>query len=485
MINNVVSISNIPTVAIIGGGFSGSLIATHLLKNATQPLKIKLIDRHGKFGKGIAYSTKENTDLLNVPAGKMSAFPDDADHLLRWLESNSTTLLHLLPSQISHTTFIPRQVYGLYIQSVLTEAQNSCTNHVHLEKLNHEAISIEKTNQGVLISLDNNQDFPADKVILAIGNSPSNPSENDNDYSYNAWSGSALDNIDSNADILLVGTGLTMVDMVTSLHNRNHQGKIYALSRRGLYPQSHKKTTYYPSFLTLENAPLNILKLFKLIRHEVRKGQTLGYNWRSIIDSLRPITQQLWQKLPKIEQKRFLRHLTPYWDIHRHRIAPNVGEIIHAKLKSGQLTINAGRIRSYQLQKDKTQVIIHLRYQEQNTVILVDRVIHCQGIPQDYRSLSHPLITNLQVQGLIRLNSLGLGIDTDGKGRIFNGNGNISSSLYTIGTPCRGDLWETTAVLELRKQAQTLAENILADLNPQKIELVTTPSLRNILPKIA
>jgi uncharacterized NAD(P)/FAD-binding protein YdhS/glyoxylase-like metal-dependent hydrolase (beta-lactamase superfamily II) len=476
MINNVLSISNIPTIAIIGGGFSGSLIATHLLRNATQPLKIKLIERNGEFGKGIAYSTKENTDLLNVPAGKMSAFPDDADHLLRWLESNSTTLQHLLPPRISHDTFIPRQVYGLYIQSVLTEAQNSCTNHIYLEKLNHEAISMEKTNQGVLISLNNNQHFPADKVILAIGNSLSNPSQSNNNYSCNGWSSSALDNIDSNADILLVGTGLTMVDIVTSLHSRNHQGKIYALSRRGLFPQSHKKSTPYPPFFKLENAPLNILKLFKLIRHEVKKGHALGYNWRSIIDSLCSITQQLWQKLPKTEQKRFLRHVTPYWDIHRHRMAPSVGEIIHAKLKSGQLTINAGRIKGYQLQENKTKVIIRPRYQEQNTVILVDRVINCTGIPADYRNSNHPLIKDLQAQGLIRANILGLGLDSNANGQIISANGEISSFLYLIGTPRKGDLWETIAVPELRHQAKSLAEKILTDLPLQVRPLPSQPT---------
>ncbi|MBL1208949.1 FAD/NAD(P)-binding protein [Geminocystis sp. GBBB08] len=480
----VVSNSHIPTVAIVGAGFSGSLIATHLLRNSSQPLKIKLIDRNSEFAKGVAYSSKENTDLLNVPVGKMSAFPDDSDNLLRWLESNSHSLQDLLPTPVSHRTFIPRQVYGLYIQSILEEAQNNGKNNVDLERLNHEVIAIEKINQEFLISLDNDTNFQADKVILAIGNSPSNPAQDNHNNFYNAWSGSALDNINPHADILLMGTGLTMADIVASLHSRNHLGKIYAVSRRGLSPQIHKTTSSHPPLFTLENLPLNILKLSKLIRSEIRKAQGLGYDWRSIIDSLRPITQQLWQKLPKTEQKRFLRHLVSYWDVHRHRIAPNIGEIIRAKLKSGQLTISAGRIKDYQLERDKTKVIIRPRYQSEDTVILVDRVIHCRGI-NNYHSLSHPLINNLQVQGLIRLNKLGLGIDTDAQGRIIDAQGQISRLLYTIGTPRRGDLWETTAIPELRRQAQTLAENIIADLEIPKVELITTPSLRQILSKIA
>lgn len=282
------------------------------------------------MGKGIAYSTKENTDLLNVPTGKMSAFPDDSDHLLRWLESNSTTLQHLLPPQISHSTFIPRQVYGLYIQSILIEAENSHTNHIHLETLHDEVVGIEKTKKGGLISLRSGRCFTADKVVLAIGNSPSILSNNT--YSYNAWLNSALDNLDSHADILLVGTGLTMVDMVVALGDRTHEGKIYAISRRGLSPQSYQKATAYPSFLTVENTPNTTRGLVRCIRQEIEKTQQEGYNWRSVIDFLRPITQKLWQKLPKIEQKRFLRHVTPYWDIHRHRIAPSIADIITEKL---------------------------------------------------------------------------------------------------------------------------------------------------------
>ncbi|BAQ66755.1 hydroxyacylglutathione hydrolase [Geminocystis sp. NIES-3709] len=462
--NSFLNASNPLTIAIVGAGFSGSLIAVHLLKNATQPLIIKLIERNKEIGTGIAYSTEENSHLLNVSAGNMSAFPNDSGHFLRWLNYNHDQLKTLLPESIDPSTFIPRKVYGLYIQSILAEAQATSRNDVYLETLQDEVVGVEKSEKGNLISLRSGRCFTANKVVLAIGNSPVNPSKSEDNNSYNGWSNSALDNLDSTADILLVGTGLTMIDMVVALHDRSHQGKIYAFSRRGLCPQSHQKAKSYNSFLTVENAPNTIRGLVKLIRQEIQQAQKDGYNWRSIIDSLRPITQKLWQKLPKIEQKRFLRHVNPYWDIHRHRIAPNIAQIITEKLNLGQLTINAGRIKNYRRQGDKVAVTICLRHQNEDKTILVDRVINCTGISTDYRQCPHPLITDLQAQGLIRANILGLGIDSTFDSRIISANGDISNFLYLIGTPRKGDLWETIAIPELRQQAQSLAERILADL---------------------
>ncbi|MBL1211487.1 MAG: FAD-dependent oxidoreductase [Geminocystis sp. GBBB08] len=454
--------SNPLTIVIVGGGFSGSLTAVHLLKNASQPLIIKLIERGEEIGKGIAYGTQDNGHLLNVSAGNMSAFPQDAGHFLRWLNYNQDQLKTILPSSIDPSTFIPRKVYGLYIQSILAQAQATCPHDVHLEIVQDEVVGIEKVEKGGLISLRSGRCFTADKVVLAIGNSPVSPYKGE--YTDNAWLNSAVDNLDSKADVLLVGTGLTMVDIVVSLNARNHQGKIYAFSRRGLYPQSHAKAKPYHSFLPLENAPSTTRELVKLIRKEIAQAQEEGYNWRSIIDSLRPITQQLWQKLPKTEQKRFLRHVTPYWDIHRHRIASSIADIIMNKLNSGHLTINAGRIKGYELQGDKIAVTIRPRHHQEDQVIIVDRVINCTGIPSDYRQSPHPLIKDLQAQGLIRTNSLGLGIDSTFDGRLITANGNISPLFYTIGTPRKGDLWETIAVPELEPQGQFLGERILVGL---------------------
>lgn len=452
--------SNPTVIAIVGGGFCGCLIATHLLKKVTQPLIIKLIERQKNVGQGIAYSTQENTDLLNVPIGKMSAFVDDTDHFYHWVKNNYDDFKNLLPQPLETSSFIPRKIYGLYLQSILAEAEVKSHKNVIFQRLNDEVIGITSAEKNGIIYLRSGSNFSADKIVLALGNSAFISNVYHEPYLYSGWSGLALENLHPSADILLIGTGLTMADIVVALNNRHHQGKIYALSRRGLLPQSHQAVKPYPLFLTIETAPNTIRGLTKLIRKEVKFAENQGYNWRSVIDSLRPVTQQLWQKLPKVEQKRFLRHVTPYWETHRHRVAQIIADIVKEKLNSGQLIIETARVKEYKVKKDKVSVTILPRHQDKQKVILVDRIINCTGISTDYQKSTNPLIIDLLKKGLIRLNILGLGIDTACDGAIISTTGKTSKFLYTIGTLRKGDLWETTAIAELRQQVQLLAQKI-------------------------
>ncbi|XGV97724.1 MAG: FAD/NAD(P)-binding protein [Leptolyngbya sp. BL-A-14] len=471
------------TIAIVGAGFSGSLVAAHLLKTATRPLLIKLIERSHDIGKGVAYSTNTLSHLLNVSAGKMSAFPDDPGHLLRWLHYNQSELATLLPNDLNASSFIPRQIYGLYLQSILEEAEATAASNIRLERVIDEVVAVEPTGKGAIVSLGSGRVFTADKLVLALGNAPSTPpasqSSQGNDISSlrHAWSADALADLEPDASVLLIGTGLTMVDMVVALHDRNHQGKIYAVSRRGLLPLTHEATKPYPTFLSLDTAPQTVRGLLRRLRQEVQTAVVQGYDWRSIIDGLRPVTQPLWQQLSRVEQRRFLRHVTPYWDVHRHRIAPKIGKVIQSMLASGQLTLTAGRIQDYR-QDDQTAsnpvaVTIRPRHTKTPMVLLVNRVVNCTGIQADYRRSPQTLIANLRDQGLIRPNDVGLGMDTAADGTVLDAQGNRSTLLYTLGTPRKGSLWETIAVPELRYQAQTLAATVLQSL-PMRVRPIPT-----------
>ncbi|MEH1843354.1 MAG: FAD/NAD(P)-binding protein [Nostoc sp.] len=476
------------TIAIVGGGFSGSLVATHLLKTASQPLTIKLIERSNQIGKGIAYSTDTNCHLLNVSAGNVSAFAHDPGHLLRWLQHNRDELKAFLPQEVNASTFIPRKVYGLYIQSVLAEAEATAPSDVRLERFTDEVVGVQPEEKGAMISLRSGRCFVADRVVLALGNSPSAPpaiqNANSNDESYlrNAWSADALTDLDADASVLLIGTGLTMVDMVLSLNDRQHRGKIYAVSRRGLFPLKHQAAQPYPCFLTPENSPKSVRSWLRRLRAEVKIAATQGYDWRAVIDSLRPMIQKIWQKLPTEEQQRFLRHLTPYWDVHRHRIAPKVADVVTEMLDSGQLTISAGRIQEYQALPDGVAVTVCQRKTQTNHILHVRRVVNCTGVAADYRRSPHPLITNLRSQNLIRPNTIGLGLDTDTHGALYAADGNVSTLLYTLGTPRKGDLWETIAVPELRKQAQELSNTLLQSLPVRVRPIPMMPLLSDGVP---
>ncbi|MBD1909915.1 MULTISPECIES: FAD/NAD(P)-binding protein [unclassified Leptolyngbya] len=467
--------STTTTIAIVGSGFSGSLVAAHLLKTATRSLTIKLIESSHDFGKGVAYSTNTPSHLLNVSAGNMSAFPDDPGHLLRWLSYNHSELTSLLPDDINASTFIPRKVYGLYIQSILEEAEASAPGNVRLDYVHDEAIAIEPTERGALITLRSSS-IAVDKVVLALGNAPTTPLSEQPEASgpiRNAWSVDALTDLDPDAPVLLIGTGLTMVDMVVSLYERHHRGQIYAISRRGLFPLPHQATKPYAAFLTPDTAPKTALGLLRCIRAEIQAASAQHLDWRAVTDSLRPITQQLWQGLPIPEQQRFLRHARPYWEVHRHRIAPSIGDRIDKMLASDQLIIAAGRIQNYQVLPDGVTVTVRLRKSKADKVLYVSRVINCTGIETDYGRSPQPLIVSLRSQGLIRPNRIGLGMDTAPNGAVVDAQGHASSLLYTLGTPRKGDLWETVAVPELRRQAQSLAETVLQSL-PVRVRPVPT-----------
>ncbi|MGI0495247.1 FAD/NAD(P)-binding protein [Alkalinema pantanalense CENA528] len=477
------------TIAIVGAGFSGSLVAAHLLKTANRPLLIKLIERSHEVGKGVAYSTDTNRHLLNVSAGKMSAFPDDPGHLLRWLYYNRNELAAFLPDDLNASSFIPRPIYGLYIQSILEEAEATAASQVRLKRVIDEVIAIEPTLPGAIVSLRYGDSFNADRVVLALGNAatpaPSLPSLGSTDSIdlRHAWSTDALAELNPDAPILLIGTGLTMVDMVVSLHERQHRGKIYAVSRRGLLPLAHQSTKPYPTVITQDNAAKSIRGLWQQVRLEIKSAKTQDYDWRSVIDSLRPVTQQLWQQLPPTEQQRFLRHVVPYWDVHRHRIAPEIGQRVQAMLDSGQLTIAAGRIQGYQGNQDGIAVTIRPRSQTKNWILSVKRIVNCTGIQTDYQRSLQPLITSLRQQGLIAPNPMGLGLETADDGAILNSQGQSSRTLYTLGTPRKGNLWETIAVPELREQAQALAATVLQSL-PVRV-LPVTPYVYDVYAPIA
>jgi len=455
------------------------MVAIHLLQNANTPLCIKLIERQVEVGTGVAYSTPIYDHLLNVPAGKMSAFPDQPDHFLTWLKQQETRYPAL--GHITATAFVPRAIYGDYLQSILSDVVTNLSSSARLERITAEANAIEPTETlsegGAWVHLNTGESLYANQVVLALGNFPSNlptPLQGlSNRHVKEAWVWDATDKLDPDDAVLLVGTGLTMVDVVLTLRQQGHRGKIYASSRHGLLPQRHQLGTAYPLFLEVEQAPNTTRALLQRVRQAIADVALQGGDWRSVIDSLRPITQALWQRLPVKEQLRFLRHVKSYWEVCRHRIAPGVADGLEELLQSGQLAYYAGRIKTCKISKHGVEVTVCQRNTKEEINLQVQRIINCTGSNCDYSKLQHPLVMSLQEQRLIRPHLL-TGIDTAAEGEVINANGNISNWLYTLGAARKGNLWETTAVPELRVQAQALA---LTLLRSSSANAVRTPAI--------
>ena len=463
--HQLIGASKQPTIAIIGGGVSGTLVAVHLLKKATAPLHIKLIERRSQLGAGMAYGTHYDCHLLNVPANKISAFPDDPNHFVRWLHQSIDR--SLLP-----TAFVSRKLYGQYIQSLLQAAIAQAASEVRLEQITDEVLSIKLDGNRLVVFLRNGEAQRVDQAVLALGNLPPQTPTLANPRFYqspryipSAWSDRDLSRLDPTQPVLLLGSGLTAVDVVLTLRQQSHRGPIHLVSRRGLLPRSHQATVARSiDWSELTALPLTTRRLVQQVRKQIDRAIEEGYDWRTVIDALRPQTQTLWQNLPLAEKQRFLRHVRAYWECHRHRMAPSIAQQIEAWLKDGVVQLHAARIQTCNEDATGVNVVMRKRGKANLQTLQVQAVINCTGPECNYRKSSHPLIMNLLNAELVHPDSLHLGLDVASNGALITAEGNPSTQLYTLGSLKKGLLWETTAVPEIREQAETLAEELLVNV---------------------
>lgn len=413
------------------------------------------------MGPGLAYATSTPSHLLNVPVGRMSAFPEDPEHFLRWMRR--------VEPATAPGDFVPRMRYGQYLESLLRECRRNASPGVVLESIRGEAVDISQEGDTVRVTLAEGLVLEARRVVLALGNArPADlPVEEGGlfsspQYVRSPWERGALDDIEPHHSVLLVGTGLTMVDTALSLAERNHEGRIHALSRHGLLPQVHREGVQPippPDF----PAPRSLRGVFRALRRHI-ESQPAGTDWRGVVDGLRPLTASLWGGLSVPSRRRFLRHARALWDTHRHRMAPSVAETLTQLRRAGVLHVHAGRLRGFQLQEEGwVEVRARPRGVVFEATLRVQHVINCTG-PDCSMVRGHPLLCALLESGLARLDALGIGLATDEEGGLLDAGGRTSSLLSTLGPLRRGSLWESTAIPEIRAQAAVLARRLRLDL---------------------
>ncbi len=454
-------------IAIIGGGFSGTLAATQLMRkfqdNVNENIQIIMIERASRFSRGFAYSTNSPQHLLNVPAAGMSAFPDQPEHFYEWA--------HAREPLIQKDTFVPRMLYGEYLETVLNDAEKNKSNNISFTRINDEAGSIEMNEDGsATVFLSGGIQFKAHHIILAVGNYPPKNVKvkkasfyNSPLYQKDPWSSRVDKAAPVDAPVMLIGTGLTMIDKAIELNGKGLKAPIYAVSRHGLYPEAHdlnyKKVDYVIDWSLSKSASLR--DLLKQFRKAVKLVESEGGNWRQVFDSIRPYTQSLWSNLSESDKNRFFRFIRPYWDMHRHRCPPTAAAKFNEMMASGQLKIIAGRVEDFIEADGQVTVNVRARSDQELLQYKVAKVINCTGSELDFCQIEDPLIIDLFTKGLIKADKMSLGLDADEQGALKDAEGNAQGVLYTLGPPLKGQLWETTAVPEIRKQAENLAQNIL------------------------
>jgi uncharacterized NAD(P)/FAD-binding protein YdhS len=460
-------------VAIIGAGFCGSMVAVNLLRKTKEHVDVALIERSGTFARGLAYGTTDRFHLLNVPAAKMGAFPDDHEHFYRWACENPEELKRHGVNAVESHSFLPRVLYGKYLTGLLDRVNGA---HGFLRRITAEAIDVSpQANGRFRVRLRNAPSLIAQHVVLALGNfPPGDPKLRDQRfhrqerYLENPWSEETRKKLAESGDVLILGSGLTGLDLLLSLAPLKTRGTIHVLSRRGLFPRPHRVVKPSPSFLDAKSLPKTARQACRLVRAQVEQAEARGIDWRAVIDSIRPYSQQVWKQWPTEERRRFLRHLKAFWEPHRHRAAPEVLELKFQLEKAGRLQCHRGRIFSISPEKDFVSVQFRDSNAHKEKVLRVSYVVNCTGPECNYHKLTDPLVIQLFSRGIIVPDPLFLGLDVGLGGTILNLQGERVTHLHTLGSPQKGILFETTAVPELRVQAAELAGRILYQLEHRR-----------------
>ena len=450
-------------ITIIGGGASGTLLAVNLMKHAgDERLEINLVEKKERLGRGVAYSTTKDFHLLNVPAAKMGAFPDDIEHFHRWLTEKN--------HRFAPSDFVSRKLYGEYLRGLFSETLENKNANVSVNLRDDEAVdvSIDSANEARVMT-DSGEVINSNKVVLAFGNflPPHPKSENQSfieskKYFQNPWRADITEKISKTDDVFIIGTGLTFADVVMSLYHNRHEGKIFGFSTRGLLPAVHRLGFVYPSFADELKSQKRITDLLKIVRRHIKAAENDSSDWRAVIDSLRPQTQEIWQTLPESEKRYFKQHLSRYWNVARHRIPPECAAILDEMQRSNQLQILKGRLRNIETNADG-KFNIAFSADGVETKISADALINCIGSQSNFNRLDAPLVKNLLGKGLLKADSLKMGIDAAPDGRTIDKNGVTSDVIYIIGVALKGVLWESTAMPEIRAQAKQLAVRLIEE----------------------
>lgn len=439
------------SILIVGGGASGVLLAAHLLRSAAD-IRVTLVEKRPSLGRGVAYSTRQLDHVLNVPAPGMSAFADDPDHFWRWLRDRK------LVSDAERFVFVPRRHYGSYLADVLAAVEAAAPGRLHI--VHDECIDILTTGAGVEAKLKGGASLMAHLAVLAVGHE-TNPARA---KGIAVRVGSDADtSLDPDAPVLLLGSGLSMVDAWLSLAEAQHRGPITVVSRHGLLPKAHRQVTPIP--LEAADVPFGTeLHYFTAwFRDLLAEAAGRGEDWRSVVDALRPFNQRIWQNWSLGARRRFLSHVRPFWNIHRHRLPPELHARLQQAVRAGQVRLVAGTYLDIERRGAEVRATVRRKGASNLTFFDVARVYDCGGISVDVEQSSNPTIRALLARGDIRPDPLHIGLEVDPDCRTIGADGSPSDRLLAVGPLTRGTFFEIEAIPDIRVQCAELAKRVLGD----------------------
>ena len=455
------------TIAIIGGGCSGVACAIHIARLGRGAARCLLIEDAERPGLGVAYGTTRAEHLLNVPAGRMSILHDAPDDLVRWLDARG--------HRYAPHECIQRMLYGEYLRWRLGEAEAGGDVRV----VPGRCIGLTRRAKGVSIALRDAEGFNADACVLALGNGAPTPLRQRSVEQgihgtgwaarivQNPWSEHAYDGVLPDEHVVIVGAGLTAVDVVLTLDAIGHRGPITMVSRRALLPRSHAPVRQPLSAWDARSLVVGLSApgALRAVRRACESEIKAGGDWRAVIDSLRTHTVEAWRSWNASERERFAARLRPFWDVHRHRMAMSIASQVNAHIASGRLRLVRGSVSAVEIDTDDADrlwVVIEQAGSGAASRVGADRVFNCAGPSTNPARWNDPLVDSILASGDAVIDPLGIGLETDTAGRVLDRRGLASDRVFAIGPLRRPDMWESTAVPEIRTQADAIARRIVA-----------------------
>lgn len=451
--------TKIPTIAIVGRGFSGIVSAYNLVQKSDRPCQILLFDNSPYSGTGVAYSSNCPLHLLNVPASNMGALHNDPKHFFHWLQSTSSWR-KLDPQfdsiDFDENSFVPRMIYGAYLKYLAEMTKRDAKpKGIFIKEIPEKITAISAIGNDLEL-ISNNATYKVQAAVLAIGvpwtrKIPGSETLGEREFLPTFWPLTRMEeakklSLSPESHLGIIGSGLTMLDVLATLYHLGYEGKISIFSSRGLLPQPH--TSVRAMSLQINDFPMSALKLYQKIRELCRIE-----DWQSIIHALRPITIELWHRLPDVEKSKVLRHLFSFWNSHRHRAAPNIRALVDFFKKSEQLEIIKTHVTS--LTKEKGKIFV------KDFGVPLDLIVNCSGpdlkITNQTEGLIFQLLSNHQAES----DSLERGIAVDSRGSV---RGKAVGKLFAIGSVLFGTHFETVAVPELRNQCHLVTSAIAQSL---------------------
>ncbi|VVO55019.1 FAD/NAD(P)-binding protein [Pseudomonas fluorescens] len=459
-------------ILIIGGGLSGTMLAVQLLRLPGQR-KILIIEPRAELGRGEAYSAVELGHTLNGNAARMSVDPDNPDDLTHWLTAHiagggwpESAEQDVPVSEL----FPPRGLFGVYVQQRLAEAravgalQGSTVEHICAE-----AVDLQSDSGSMQLTLSDGRILRGSQAVLATGMFPAARTPQTQSCGLNAaaldpWDVAAMRELDPQSTVLIIGSGLTMVDAVVSLEQAGHRGPIEVFSRHGLLPHVRRQPPAWVDFLAADHSIRTPRQLVRELRRHCRDAIAQGIDWQAPLDTVRAHIARLWSQATDVQRRQFVRHVRPWWESHHHRSPPLSAELIERLHKEGRLRIHAASFKGIEPGAgDAVTIRIRPRGEAETSTVSGAALINSSGIEYDWRRVARPLPQQLLARGLVQPGPLALGIRAK-DGAVVDAEERVSSQLFAMGPPLRGMWWESTAVTDVAAQAKALARRLVDSL---------------------